>query len=64
MLDTRRERNIIAVINDDDVRRWGKGLHIINISVCQGFINNLQGVVSGIVGVRGSVDPEVGRWGT
>ena len=24
LLDTRRERNIIVVINDDDFRRWGK----------------------------------------
>ena len=41
LLDTGRERNIVVVVNDDDFRRWGKGLSIIDIGVCQCVVSHL-----------------------
>jgi hypothetical protein len=47
--DRWRERNILIIINDDDLRRRGKDLSIINISIRQGIISHL-GPVGIIIG--------------
>ena len=41
LFDTGRKRNVVVVVNDDDFRRWRKGLSIVDISICQGFVSHL-----------------------
>jgi hypothetical protein len=41
LFDTWRERNIVVVVNDDDLRRWRKGLSIVDIIIGQCFVSHL-----------------------